>query len=68
MVLLLLEDEGDRRQSRRLCHDVLAFENKYVLACIRYLQSHLSDSAEAARAAQTIAQLQFDPEALPASA
>ena len=64
------EDGEDRRQLRRFCHDVLAFENEYVLTCIRYLQLQLSDSAkaEAASAAETLAQLQFDPEALPPSA
>lgn len=63
------EDVEGRRQLRRICHDVLEFENEYLLACIRYLRSQRSPEADgmAARAAETLVQIRYDPSALPPS-
>jgi len=66
----LPEDAAGRQQLRELCRDVLAFENEYVLRCIKYLRVQLEaqDDGQAARAAETLAQIQFEPESLPPSA
>lgn len=60
----------DRQLLRALCHDVLAFENEYVLSCIRYLRSKVTsnEAGAAERAAETLSQILYDPVSLTPSA